>query len=148
MYYQFELSGNIPSKKNSKRIVTRDRYGRHLDRPRLLSSESHESWHPFACLELRGQVRPTDPIKKAKVEITLYNKTKSRGDLTNKAESVMDLLVDMEILEDDNWFVVPNVHLLFGGVDKDNPRAIIKITPIKITDAKSNKKITSSGRNN
>jgi hypothetical protein len=39
----------------------------------------------------------------------------------------MDLLVDCGIIEDDNWFVVPEVRAKFGGVDKDNSRAEITI---------------------
>jgi hypothetical protein len=59
--------------------------------------------------------------------ITFYPPDRNAGDLTNKAESIMDLLVDMEILEDDNWFICSDIHLKFGGVDKQNPRAEIEI---------------------
>lgn len=39
----------------------------------------------------------------------------------------MDLLVDAGILADDNWFVVPQLKLRFGGKDKINPRCEIII---------------------
>jgi hypothetical protein len=39
----------------------------------------------------------------------------------------MDLLVDGGVLEDDSWFVVPNLALEFGGVDKLNPRVEVEI---------------------
>lgn len=61
------------------------------------------------------------------IELILYPSTKRRADLTNKAESILDLLVDCRIIEDDNWFVVPKVILQFGGVDKTNPRVEITI---------------------
>lgn len=118
----FELTGDVPSKKNSKRIFTRG------SRPVLLPSENHEAWHEDASWQLKVQTRPADPIKKAAVVITIWPSTARKADLTNKAESIMDLLVDMEILEDDNWFVVGDNRLIFGGVDKENPRAKVEIT--------------------
>ena len=53
---------------------------------------------------------------------------KRKADLTNKAESIMDLLVDTKIIEDDNWFIINNINLKFGGVDTKNPRAEIEIS--------------------
>ena len=52
-----------------------------------------------------------------------------KGDLSNKAESIMDLLVDNGVIEDDNWFEVPALASTFGGVDKANPRAEVVIEP-------------------
>jgi Holliday junction resolvase RusA-like endonuclease len=54
-----------------------------------------------------------------------------RADLTNKAESIMDLLVDAGVLQDDNWNVVPEVILRCKGIDRTNPRAEITIEKIK-----------------
>ncbi len=28
--------------------------------------------------------------------------------------------------EDDNWFILPDIHMKFGGVDKVNPRGEIE----------------------
>lgn len=64
------------------------------------------------------------------IELIFYPSTKRKADATNKAESVMDLLVDAGIIEDDNWFVVPKVELQFGGVDKEKPRVEIIIHEI------------------
>lgn len=62
------------------------------------------------------------------VEITLYPKTKRRQDLTNRAESVMDTLVDAVIIADDDITHINKLTLLFGGYDKENPRVEIAIT--------------------
>ena len=59
--------------------------------------------------------------------ITIFAPDKRPADLTNKVESLMDLMVKGQIIKDDNWFVVPKITLLFGGVEKENPRAEIKI---------------------
>jgi len=124
---RFEILGNVPSKKNSKRMITRDRRGYTLDRPKLLSSQNHEDWHLDASWQLKAQKRPIEPIKKAMVIFTIYAGDKRKADLSNKWESVADLLVDMGIFEDDNWFVLDDVHMRLGGVDKENPRAVIEI---------------------
>lgn len=133
---RFKLIGNIPSKKNSKRIISRNRYGQSLQRPMLLASENFMYWHVDASYQLKAQQRPVDPIKKCAICITIFAESKRAADLTNKAESIMDLLVDMGILEDDNWFIVGDIHLIFGGVDNQNPRAVIEIN----TNERKNKK--------
>lgn len=46
-------------------------------------------------------------------------------DLTNKAESIMDTLVDAGLLTDDNYSVVSELILKFGGVEKDEARCEI-----------------------
>lgn len=123
------LTGRIPSKKNSKRIVMAGH------RPMILSSKDYEAWHTIASFELKSQVkgmanriRLTGPYR---VHIIIFAENLRKADLTNKAESIMDLLVDNYIVEDDNWFAVPQIELTFGGVDKKNPRAEIELTRVR-----------------
>jgi hypothetical protein len=59
--------------------------------------------------------------------IEIYAPDKRAFDLSNKAESLMDLMVDAGIIKDDNVYVVPKLELVFGGIDKENPRAIVVI---------------------
>lgn len=119
------LTGRIPSKKNSKRIVMAGH------RPMILSSKDYEAWHTIASFELKSQVkgmanriRLSGPYR---IHIKIFAENARKFDLTNKAESIMDLLVDNYIIEDDNWSVVPFVDLEFGGIDKKNPRAEIDL---------------------
>jgi len=112
------IKGRIPSKKNQKQII----YVK--GRPLIISSKAHKEWHTEQLWLLKGKTCVTDPIS---VQITIYAPDKRKADLTNKAESLMDLLVDAKIIEDDNWFIIPNISLHFGGVDKNNPRAEITI---------------------
>ncbi len=114
------LSGDVPSKKNSKRRVFA--HGRFL----MIPSKAHEAWHRDASAQLAG-ARPV-PCP-ASVTLTFYPSTRRRGDLSNKAESVMDLLVDRGVIEDDNWFAVPRLSLQFGGVDRQNPRVEVEFSP-------------------
>lgn len=119
--YFFTILGRTPSKKNSRRAIYVG--GRTI----MVPSKDYESWHKDASKQLKCQKRPKEPIEKAEIVITFYAQNKVGADLTNKAESVMDLLVDNRILVDDNWFIVGDVHLKFGGVDRTNPRAEVEI---------------------
>jgi len=114
------VKGRVPSKKNSKRIFARG--GRVIAIP----SENHEVWHEEQSYMIK-KFRPKNPIEKCEVEILFYAPDKRKADLSNKAESLMDLLVDNNFIVDDNWFVCYEVKLYFGGVDKINPRAEVII---------------------
>lgn len=68
------------------------------------------------------------PIQNVRqVEIVFWWPDKRRCDLSNKAETVMDLLVEKKILQDDNWMIVPKLILTSGGIDRMNPRAVVVI---------------------
>lgn len=69
-----------------------------------------------------GAIGKTDSVI-----IDFYFPDARKTDLTNKSESIMDLLVDSMILEDDNHVVVPKLILRSKGIDKKNPRAEITI---------------------
>lgn len=114
------IYGRIPSKKNS--VIAMCRGGRAIHIP----SNEYRKWHRDAEIQLRG-IRKPDYKYTDSLSITIYPPDKRKGDLTNKAESIMDLLVDIGVLEDDNWYVIPRLQLQFGAVDKEKPRAEITI---------------------
>ena len=118
--FTFTLLGEVRSKKNSRRNIVRG--GRKYSVP----SEAHESWHEEASLQLYKMKCPKFKGQVA-IEITFVTGTKAKADLTNKAESIMDLLVDHEIIKDDNVFVLGKVTLIFGGVEPKNPHTRIMI---------------------
>lgn len=109
------LYGSTPSKKNSKIISCRG------NRPCLFPSSKYTTWHKEALLQLTGK----ESIKENKITLTFYAGDNRKFDLTNKAESIMDTLVDAGLLEDDNYSVIGDLHLLFGGVNKGNERCEI-----------------------
>lgn len=110
------LLGRIPSKKNGKIMVCRGKF------PMLLPSAKHAEWHIDASKQLMGvsKIPPNVPLT-----FTIFAPDKRKADLSNKWESVADLFVDCEIVEDDNWFILDDVRMKFGGVDSLNPRAEI-----------------------
>jgi Holliday junction resolvase RusA-like endonuclease len=109
------ILGRCPSKKNSKIMVCRGKF------PMLLPSAKYKEWHTDATLQLAGKKK----IESSTITITVYPPDARKADLTNKAESVMDLLVDCGLIEDDNWWVINTLILKFGGIDKVNPRLSI-----------------------
>lgn len=118
------INGRIPSKKNSKQIVCRGRF------PMLLSSKAYQAWHETASWELKSQ-KPPQGIDLCEIHIKLYAPDMHKADLTNKAESIMDLLVDNGVIVDDNWWVVRKITLEFMLKDK-NPRAEVFIHSLAI----------------
>lgn len=90
-----------------------------------IPSEAHERWHNQALPQILGKRRITSKIES--IEIVFFPKTRRAFDLTNYAESVMDLLVDAGIIEDDKYTIVPRITLQVGEVDKLNPRVEVTI---------------------
>lgn len=111
------LNGRIPSKKNS-RISTRS--------GRTFPSKKYTEWHKDAISQVEASklkpIRAHTPIV-----FILYAPDKRKADLSNKWESVADMLVDCSRFVDDNWFVLDDIHMKFGGVDRDNPRGELYI---------------------
>lgn len=110
------------------------------NRPTVLPSELYTAWHKDVSIQLwkiKNVLRDQDielPLTDVKIKLTFYPPDRIKSDLTNKAESVMDCLVDNRILVDDNWFECGDIHLLFGEIDKQNPRVQIEILNKHVTE--------------
>lgn len=116
---KFKLHGRVPSKKNS-RISTRS--------GRSFPSKKYMEWHKDASAQLQG-LKPKKPLEHVVVQLEFAFPDNRRADLTNKAESIMDLLVDNGFLVDDKWQCVEDIRLRSAGVDRDNPLVRIQIHP-------------------
>jgi Holliday junction resolvase RusA-like endonuclease len=118
---EFSIIGRIPSKKNSRNLFAR---GNKLFN---IPSKRYKEWHDIVSVQLR-EIIPEKPINNVEsVYLAFYAPDKRATDLTNKAESIMDLLVDNKIIEDDNWFIVRKIELVFKGIDRKKPRCEICI---------------------
>jgi hypothetical protein len=117
----FSIDGDIPSKKNSRSFVS-TRYGGFT-----VPGAFYQKWHREVMKGVKGIRFGNIPFAKVEVLIVFYPSTKRRADLTNKAESIMDFLVDCGILTDDNWHVCSKLTLEFGAVDRKNPRAVVTL---------------------
>lgn len=126
------IPGPVPSKKNMNKII--------MIRGRRIVAQhaKFKRWHKIAKYSVDEQMEEVSTKKFLEafkelmgnypsILITFFWPDKRRRDLTNTAESVMDLLVDCNVIKDDCWAVVPKLTLLSGGVDRENPRAEVKI---------------------
>jgi Holliday junction resolvase RusA-like endonuclease len=117
----FRIEGRIPSKKNSRCLFVRG--GKLMNIP----SAKYTEWHKSAMEQVSEIRKKYFLLKDVEIQIDFFAPDKRASDLSNKAESIMDLLVDAGILEDDNWWVVGRLVLCFRGVDKANPGATVYI---------------------
>ena len=116
------LNGLVKPKKNSKRII-RPKCGR----PILLPSEAFVEWYSMAMAQLMIGEYPRDQISEPiQVKIQFFIKDKRRRDLTNLAESVMDLLVDYGTIADDRWQICRYISMVGFGSDEDRVNITIE----------------------
>lgn len=120
---RFIVYGETPSKKNSK-IFTRA--------GKLIPSRRHLEWHTDAMLQMNaqlarmGKLRPTPIDTPVKVKCTFYHGDKVRRDSDNQTSSIMDLLQDAKVLQDDKWEIVREISIL-NYYEKKNSRVVIEI---------------------
>jgi Holliday junction resolvase RusA-like endonuclease len=116
---KFMIEGRIPSKKNSRITVKKTGIS--------FPSKAYSAWHASASAQLlAGRVPRKTLSDLAAIVITFFFPDNRVADLTNKAESVMDLMVDMRVIENDNWQNTGMV-LLIPQISKSSPGAIVDI---------------------
>ena len=126
--------GVIYSKKNSKKIIT----NRRTRKPIIISNRNAKSQEDAMAWMFRDQAMvegwPTlhDPDfnHQYRVEIEIWQKNYVRRDLDNQATAILDGLVASGVLPDDRCDIVPELSVKFMGVDKNDPRAEIRITEV------------------
>jgi Holliday junction resolvase RusA-like endonuclease len=92
-----------------------------------IPSAKYTAWHKDAMLQVINISKMYASITNLHIEIDFFAPDKRASDLSNKAESIMDLLVDAGIISDDNWWIVNRLVLNFRGVDKVNNGARVYI---------------------
>ena len=119
MISKITIKGRIPSLKNSRNCFVRG--GRMINIP----SKQYSAFHKEALKHMPKSPRNIEKVHSMKLDF--WAPDKRAGDLDNKTASIMDLLVDANVLKDDNWYIVPRIILVFMGVDKENPRVELTI---------------------
>lgn len=117
------LYGRVPSKKNQRHV----KWSRRKRHSVIVPSDNYLQWQEQATLQILSQSCRKHSDAVAGIEMSFWLPDNIKTDLTNKAESVMDLLVDTEILKDDSWQYVPCVILTAEGIDREHPRVHIWI---------------------
>lgn len=133
METRITIRGRVPSKKNGRRAIYVG--GRTI----MIASRDHEAWHADAMAQVREQYWPKQEVfaGPVAVEIEFWAPNRVKADLSNKAESIMDLLVDSGVITDDNWWEVQALTLTFAGISRDDPRAEIKVEKAETRNTKS-----------
>lgn len=111
------LSWRIPSKKNSKIWTWRT----------LISSKEYREREQKKIDEIKQRVEPMKLNEQLRIEYEFYMPDKRKSDLSNKVESINDMLVKYWLLEDDNWTVIRELKVSCMWVDRNNPRCVINI---------------------
>lgn len=116
------ITGNVPSKKNSKRIVTNHKTGK----PFIISSKIHGDWHTDAIPQMQKQWKGYQ-VTAYPIGITMifFWKDLRRHDLDNGCATILDALKDAGVIEDDNFKYVDCIQVQYGGLDRENPRCEI-----------------------
>ena len=122
MTVQFTLQGETPSKKNS-RINTHS--------GRSFPSKKFTQWHSTQKCELYSmlasqKIEKFENVENLRIALSFYHGDLKRRDSDNQCSSIMDLLVDCEIIKDDNWVIVRE-KLIKDFYDKNNARCEIRI---------------------
>ena len=100
-----------------------------------IPSKKYAEWHKDASAQLSLYNLAT--ISNVEyISLQLFAPDKRKSDLTNKAESILDLLVDNYIIIDDNWFELGKVILEFRGIDRKDPRCEIAIKKARNNESK------------
>ncbi len=105
-----------------------------------LNLNKYHNWHFHVRNQLKksfkieviASLRKLVPVTKpCKITYKIYYPTKRKFDLDNIGAVVgkftHDVLIEAGIIEDDNYTYIAELHYVFGGVDKANPRADVCI---------------------
>ena len=124
------IRGETPSKKNS-RINTRS--GRSFPSKRYtewLNSALAQVIEQTAEAYARGSTLRFEKSSRLSLTVTFYHGDLRRRDSDNQLSSILDMLVDAQVLADDDWTTLP-AKFVFDVYDKGNPRCVICLEPIK-----------------
>jgi len=137
---RFVVAGKIPSKKNSQIVkiaytITKKPYVRFIGNPEYRKfEESNKAKILEQMIYYRQKFADkglTFPITRASMVVKFYFKDLYEQDLSNKAETIQDLLVACKILEDDNYKILNPVTYM-GKSFKDEITQNIALIAITI----------------
>lgn len=92
---------------------------------RRFKSKGYKAWEA-KCPELA----PLVINKPVRITLTYFLPDKRARDLDNYGKAVFDRLVHDNVILDDNFNILREIHIRFGGIDKGNPRVEIEIALI------------------
>lgn len=113
------LKGRPATKKNSGRIVFKN--GKRI----IIPSEAYENYENSCLWQLAGKKLHISGIIVVECKYYLPNK-RSWPDLIGLLQATSDILVKAKVIDDDKW-ICSYGDSCIAGIDKENPRAEIRI---------------------
>ena len=113
------LKGRPATKKNSGRIVFKN--GKRI----IIPSEVYENYEDACLWQLAGKKLHISGIVVVECKYYLPNK-RSWPDLIGLLQATSDILTKAGVIDDDKW-ICSYGNSCIAGIDKDNPRAEIRI---------------------
>lgn len=113
------LKGRPATKKNSGRIVSRN------GKPIIIPSEAYKNYEDACMWQLAGKKFHISGIIVVECKYYLPNK-RSWPDLIGLLQATSDILTKSKVIDDDKW-ICSYGDSCIAGIDKDNPRAEIRI---------------------
>lgn len=113
------LKGRPATKKNSGRIVSRN------GKPIIIPSEAYKNYEDACMWQLTGKKLHISGIIVVECKYYLPNK-RSWPDLIGLLQATSDILTKAKVIDDDKW-ICSYGDSCIAGIDKDNPRAEIRI---------------------
>ena len=93
-----------------------------------IPSKAYAKWHTDAEYQLFNEKTRIEGV--LEIDLKFWVQNNRPADLDNKSQSVLDLLKDCEIIEDDCWQVTRKISAECLGIDRENPRVEINIRTI------------------
>lgn len=113
------LKGRPATKKNSGRIIFRN------GKPIIIPSEAYKNYEDACLWQLAGKKLNISGIIVVECKYYLPNK-RSWPDLIGLLQATSDILTKAKVIDDDKW-ICSYGNSCIAGIDKDNPRAEIRI---------------------
>lgn len=113
------LKGRPATKKNSGRIISRN------GKPIIIPSEAYKNYEDACMWQLAGKKLHISGIIVVECKYYLPNK-RSWPDLIGLLQATSDILTKSKVIDDDKW-ICSYGNSCIAGIDKDNPRAEIRI---------------------
>ena len=113
------LKGRPVTKKNSGRIISRN------GKPIIIPSEASKNYEDACMWQLAGKKLHISGIIVVECKYYLPNK-RSWPDLIGLLQATSDILTKAKVIDDDKW-ICSYGNSCIAGIDKDNPRAEIRI---------------------
>lgn len=102
-------------------------------RARVILSERGRKYREDALLSLLQAGKPTLGDKRLSVQVWLYRGDKRKYDIDNSMKALLDALQHCGVFDDDEQ--IDELFIRRCAIDRENPRAEVRITCLEVSEA-------------